>query len=425
MFGRNKDKNKKDKPPPTENEPGDKARLNAQKLEALGLFAGGIAHDFNNILSIIEGYANVALRQQREEGKTDPATLEKIVNATQRGAGLTRQLLAFGRQQITPTEKTDLAAELRAQAALIRPLLGENVTLSLALPKTGLWMMGARDHITQILLNLALNARDAMPRGGTVIVSALQLPDNRLVPRLLREKFPDTPFIHLRFTDDGTGIPPDVLPHIFDPFFTTKDQGLGTGLGLCVVYGIVDQLGGTVEVSSREGKGTQFDIFLPAATPAEERKEEAAAAHEPAAQPLAGRTILIAEDEPELRDVLTVIFSGMNMHVLTASNGNHALQVQEDYDGDIDFLLADVVMPEMDGVQLAERFSRLRPGANVVYMSGYPFMDNRKDIKLPDDADFLPKPLREDRLRQILERALARRDARRQRDTAQGTDDLR
>jgi two-component system cell cycle sensor histidine kinase/response regulator CckA len=399
----------------------------ARNLEALGLFAGGIAHDFNNILSIIEGYAAIAQRQQREEGDIDPVLLQRIVAATQRGAGLTRQLLAFGKQQVAPQERTNLSAELRTQVELLRPLLGKNISLSLALPKEPLWIMGVRDNITQIAINLALNARDALPLGGTMMISALALPEARLVPRLLREQSPPgTRFVHMRFSDDGRGIDDDVLPHVFDPFFTTKDQGTGTGLGLSVVYGIVEQMGGSIEVHSRRGKGTTFDIFLPLledraaeqALPDAAQPEKPAEAQAPARKEqdvfstLAGRTIMIAEDEAELRDVLTLIFSDMDMHVLTASNGNHALQMQGEYEGHIDFLLTDVVMPEMDGVELGERFRRERPQSNVVFMSGYPFMDNRKNIALPAEADFISKPLQEKRIREILERALARRDAR-------------
>jgi len=361
----------------------------AQKLEALGGFAGGIAHDFNNILSIIEGYAQVALHK----GGADAETLQKILTATQRGAGLTRQLLAFSRQKIGMEQVIDLSSAVAEQEVLLRPLLGANIRLHITPSSQPLYVAAAPDFITQLLLNLALNARDAMPQGGTLGIACKLLGGQA----------------RLTVADTGTGIPAGILPRIFDPFFTTKPQGAGTGLGLSVVHGIVTQLGGRIRVDNNAGGGARFDIDLPLATSA----PPAAVTDVPFAHTgLEGCTVLIAEDEPELLSVLGVIFSDYDMKVLTASNGNAALEVQRNFTGDIDFLLTDVIMPGMDGPTLGQQFQRERPSSNIIYMSGYPFMDLRLQTPLPADADFIPKPLRESKILDILRRALERRDAR-------------
>ena len=345
-----------------------------QKLEALGQLAAGVAHDVNNILSIIEGYVQIALKDMPQ---SEP--LQKIFASTRRGAGLTRQLLAFSRQEIVPAEPVEIGAQLRELKMLVQPLLGEAIRLALSAPEEPVWILAAPDQFTQIILNLAINARDAMPQGGTLAIEC---------------KAGKT--VRLQVADSGAGIASDILPHIFDPFFTTKDIGRVTGLGLAVVHGVVQQLKGSIEVRSAQGRGTRFDITLP----------RIAAPQAASTVDLKGRTILVAEDESELRDVLAVLFSGMEMKVLTASNGNHALRVQAEHKGDIDFLLTDVAMPEMDGVELGGKFAAARPASNVIYMSGYPFTG------MPENADVIAKPFLNDSLRRILERALQRRDER-------------
>lgn len=378
--------------------------LQAQKLEALGQFAGGIAHDFNNILSVVEGYTHIALRQLRE-GTLTAEQLQKILKSTQRGAGLTRQLLAFGRQKIELDAKIELADALRQQQILLKPLLGETVQLFLTVPEEPVWIGASQDQFSQIVLNLALNARDAMPEGGEMAIMCMRC-QKRLVPPDIRKRYPEADFARITVMDSGQGIPPEIMPRIFDPFFSTKDQGKGTGLGLSVVHGVVEQLKGGVHVDSKVGEGSSFEVYLPIVAPPADQKIVLDWREQPVE--LAGKTILLAEDEPELRDVLGIMLSDMKMKVLTAQNGNDALMVQDEYSGRIDFLLTDVVMPEMDGARLGELFTSLRPETNVVYMSGYPFMDGRKDIALPEDADFISKPLQEDKIRRILQRALER-----------------
>lgn len=362
---------------------------NMHKLEVLGRLAGGIAHDFNNILSIIEGYTHIAVKQLRE-GKLTEDQLLRVLKSTQRGAALTRQLLAFGRQKILLDEVIDFGDAIRQQEILLRPLLGEKVALVLDLPHQPVYINAAMEHVTQIVMNLAINAEEAMPEGGRFLLGLKALPGNQVL---------------LRAEDTGHGMEPDVQRKIFDPFFTTKRQG--TGLGLSAVYGLVSQLRGTIKVFSAPGEGARFEIMIPVANSVPDEIIEASEA-----SMLYGKTILLAEDEDELRGVMTELLSGLNMKVLPAANGSQALVIQENYGGKIDFLLTDVVMPEMNGVRLAHEFARIRPESNVVYMSGYPFHNNRSEFDLPENAMLLSKPINEEKLANILRRALEIRDDR-------------
>jgi len=381
----------------------------AQKLEALGQLAGGIAHDFNNILSIIEGYTEIALKHLRE-GTLTPEELERIHLSIARGAGLTRQLLAFSRQKTGIIDSMDLCAAMHDACVLLHPLFGEKIGLNVTMPPSPLWVEAGEDHITQIILNLAINARDALPMGGTVGISCMSCGAGSLPPAM-QAKDAGEGFIRLSVVDNGIGMPPHIVSRIFYPFFTTKPCGQGSGLGLSVVYGIVEQLGGVIDVRTHPGGGTAMHVYLPAAAaPPLPADMQDGAEILPS---LRGRTILVAEDEPELRDVLGIMLEGFEMKVMTAANGNHALALQQSFKGDIDFLLTDVAMPEIDGVVLAEVFARRRPDTNVVYMSGYPFRAEGRAPDVPDTANFISKPLQEDTVRQVLERALQRRDARR------------
>lgn len=387
------------------------ADVQLQKLEALGRFAGGIAHDFNNILSIIDGYANRALRDL-VAGELHPDTLHKILLSVERGAGLTRQLLAFARQNLDLEDTLALDKAFAEQAILLKPLLGECIVMSLPQVNAPVYLHMSSDQFAQIMVNLAINARDAMNGQGHFTVTAALVAAAQMPPHL-SARMAGRDMLLMQVSDDGPGIPPHILPHIFDPFFTTKGKATegrsGSGLGLSVVYGIVDQLGGAIEARTGEKGGAVFDLYLPLAEAPEEKDKPA---DEGGVINLQGRTILLAEDEPELRDVLTLVLEDMQMKVLPAANGNDAMRVQADFDGDIDFLLTDILMPEMNGMQLSDLFSQERPQTNVVLMSGYPFGDGQSQLSVPPEADFLRKPFREDKIRQILERALARKQAR-------------
>lgn len=380
----------------------------SQKLESLGKLAGGIAHDFNNILSIVEGYANIALKHLRE-GRLEEAQLLKIIEASKRGAGLTRQLLAFSRQKIQMEQTSDLSDLVRQNAVILKPQLGDNIKFSFVALEGIFFVDCASDSMTQILLNLASNARDAMPDGGTFTVLIENCVQADLPPRLA-ERYPGRDFIRMMVEDTGTGMEESVKERIFEPFYTTKEQDKGTGLGLSVVYGLIEQMRGMIEVSSKPGFGTRFDLYLPLsknrpdiATPAVRIQD--------AGTSLKGRTVLLAEDEGDLRHVLTDMLEDIGLHVLPASSGNDALVQQEDHAGRIDFLVTDVMMPGMNGAKLAEMFLSLRPETEVIFISGYPFLNTGGDFGLPVDAPCLSKPFHGTDLALALQGTLCRRKA--------------
>ena len=313
----------------------------------------------------------------------------------------------------------DICASLANIRILLEPLFGAGVRFDVSLPAAPLWIDADEDHLTQIVLNLALNARDALPAGGDVHISCMACGDGAL-PVPLRQRGDNRAYVRLSITDNGSGISPSVLPYIFEPFYSTKERGRGTGMGLAVVYGIVEQLGGLIDVRSRPGEGTAMHVYLPQSSHEDMRGLNSTWEHQ--TRSLRGRTVLLAEDEPELRDILCLMLEGFEMKVMAASNGNEAMRLQQQFAGEIDFLLTDIVMPEMDGVTLADLLSRGRPDTNVVYMSGYPFLKDDKGLRIPATASFIRKPLRQDTVRQVLERALARRAARENREGVQDGD---
>lgn len=362
--------------------------MHTQKLQSLGQLAGGVAHDFNNILSIIEGYARIL---ERQFGPTHDANekLQHILAATKRGAGLTRRLLAFGRQDILSGKICDLTQTVRESEALLKPLLSERIQLEISLPAHSLYVPCDADVISQILLNLATNARDAIQDSGNVWIRVTADSASRA---------------SLSVIDNGCGIPEDILTRIFEPFFTTKPQGQGTGLGLSMIAGLMQQMQGSIDVESIAGHGTKFLLNFPrTSAPALPLKES----HRQDTS-LKQKTILVVDDEEALLPVLQLQLQELGMKVLQAANAERALVVQEDYQEPIDLLLTDVVMPGMNGAKLAELFTSLRPETGVVFMTGYP---NRGTAighasPLPQDALVVPKPLSPDELSPALEKAL-------------------
>ncbi len=347
----------------------------SQRLEALGQLAGGVAHDFNNILSIIDGYARIA-RKTVADVPDALNYLERIGQAVQRGSALTNQLLTFGRHKVRKDSVFDLGELVRDQEALLRPLMDASISLSLH-ADMDIMVEVPPDNICQILMNLCINSRDAMPGGGNLIIEATksQDGDNAL----------------LRIIDTGIGMTPDVRARMFDPFFTTKDQGKGTGLGLSMVYGLVKDMKGDIEVVSKPGSGTAITIRLPISL--REKPVHEVIEHEDGSVTLNGFTAMIAEDEPDLLNLLSGMLEDMGMQVLRATNGAEALALQDEYQGDIDFLLTDVVMPEVNGVMLAEMFEAVRPSAKIVFMSGYPTRGQMSRVQVPEGAFLMPKPL--------------------------------
>lgn len=354
----------------------------SQRLEALGQLAGGVAHDFNNILSIIDGYARLA-RKTLEEGTQAKKYMEHIAQAVQRGSALTGQLLTFGRHKVMKDRVVDFGALVSDQEPLIRPLMDASIDLTIK-AEEGVYVDVTPDNICQILLNLCVNARDAMPDGGSLIVEAGK-----------KEKR-----AFLRIIDTGCGMPPEVRSKMFDPFFTTKDQGKGTGLGLSMVYGLVKDMKGEIEVISKVGDGTSICVYLPLSDEKPAVKEISMS--EDGTLHLEGYTALVAEDEVDLLDILSETLEDMGINVLRATNGNEALMVQDDYEGKIDFLLTDVVMPEMNGVRLAELFESVRPESQVMFMSGYPANNLMSRVNMPEDAVMVSKPVDMEKLNSVL-----------------------
>ncbi|MEK7474542.1 MAG: response regulator [Candidatus Coatesbacteria bacterium] len=337
-----------------------------QKLEAVGRLAGGIAHDFNNIMTTVIGYSELLLHRLPPE---DPArkTIAEIHKAGQRATGLTQQLLAFSRRQMLQPKVLDLNAELGEIEELLRRTLGEDVEIRLHLA-AGLGRLKVDPgRLHQVLLNLVVNARDAMPGGGTLTIETANVYlDEDYARRHVGVSI--GPYVRLTVSDTGTGMDAGTLSHMFEPFFTTKEKGKGTGLGLSTVYGIVKQSGGNIWAYSEPGHGTTFKVYLPLVT---EAGEPVAAALPPLPARGGTETILLVEDEQGVRDLAREVLAGLGYRVITGRDGEHALELAGAHADPIDLLLTDVVMPRMNGRILGERLEILRPGLRILYMSGY------------------------------------------------------
>jgi two-component system cell cycle sensor histidine kinase/response regulator CckA len=380
----------------------------AQKMDAIGRLAGGVAHDFNNLLTVILGRTDILLQPLPPE---DPMRrgIELIRRTAGRAADLTRQLLAFSRKQVLEAVVLDLNAVSADMKDMLARLIGEDIALVTA-PTPGLGRVKAdRGQIEQVVMNLAVNARDAMPRGGHLILETENVDlDAEYVRRHMGAR--PGPHVMLSVSDSGVGIPRDILPHIFEPFFTTKEQGKGTGLGLATVYGIVKQSGGYIEVDSEPDRGTTFRIYLPrvaASAPALERSSRPPAAAD------GTETVLLVEDEEGVRELARDILRASGYTVIEARNGSEALLLSERHPGPLDLLLTDVVMPRMSGRELAERLAQVRPAMSVLYMSGYTDDAVIRHGVLGADTAFLQKPFTPatlvQRVRETLD--LARREA--------------
>ena len=337
-----------------------------QKMEAIGQLAGGVAHDFNNLLMVIQG--NVDLMSNRI-ADVSPArkNVEEIRKATERAASLTRQLLAFGRKQVLHPTVLDLNATIVETGKMLRRLIGDNIELRIS-PGLGTMNVKAdQSQVEQVLLNLAVNARDAMPGGGKLMIetSVVELDEHysHQHPALQPGAY-----VLLTVTDTGVGMDAKIQAHIFEPFFTTKERGKGTGLGLAIVYGIVQQTGGWIWVYSEPGYGTTFKIYLPQVREVATRNERP----ESCTAPRRGtETVLLAEDQEGIRDLIRESLTSNGYKVLVANNGLEALQIAQGYQDPIDLLITDVVMPKMGGGELADRLLQLRPETRTIFMSGY------------------------------------------------------
>jgi two-component system, cell cycle sensor histidine kinase and response regulator CckA len=335
----------------------------SQKMEAVGRLAGGVAHDFNNLLTIMSAHAEFL---SQELGPDNPE-VQGISRAADRGAALTKQLLLFSRHKPVAHEQIDLNAAVTDVMRLLARVLGEAVRIESQRDADLWWVCADADQIGQVVINLAVNARDAMPRGGTVRIGT----SNELVrePRALRGgELPRGRYATLSVADTGEGMTEEVLARLFEPFFTTKEFGKGTGLGLATVYGIVRACGGAIDVDSRPGAGSTFRIYLPASD--EQVPSSKGRATRP---PEAGRgeTILVVEDEDPVRMLLRRILVDHGYQVLEARDGADGLRRSQEHGGEIHLLLTDVVMPEMTGPELAQRVAAQRPATRVLFMTGY------------------------------------------------------
>jgi signal transduction histidine kinase/ActR/RegA family two-component response regulator len=340
----------------------------AQKMESVGRLAGGVAHDFNNLLTVINGYAALVLTELDED---DPlcGPLAEIAKAGERSARLTQQLLAFSRKQILEPKVLDLNEVVAEVSKMLRRLVGEDVEVVTVLAPSLGRVLADAGQIQQVLMNLAVNARDAMPSGGKFLIETANVEfDEEYVA--VHADTTSGPYVLLRVTDTGVGMDDDVRQHAFEPFFTTKPEGKGTGLGLSTVYGIVKQSGGGIWVYSEPGKGTTFKIYLPRVTePAETQNQ--LTRH--AGSSLRGaETVLVVEDQPDVRQLTIDVLKQYGYTVLEAANGDEALLVSEDFRDPIHLMITDVVMPGMTGRELAARIESLRPDMKTLYMSGYP-----------------------------------------------------
>ena len=362
----------------------------SMKMEAVGKLAGGVAHDFNNLLSVITGYSELLLT--RIDGR-NPARreIEEIHKAGERAAALTQQLLAYSRRQVLNPKKLRMDEVVENLVKMLRRLIGEDIDFATE-TQEDLWTaLADPGQIGQILMNLCINARDAMPAGGKLVVSTANVTlEAPLVERELT--IPPGRYATLQVADNGSGMDEEILSRVFEPFFTTKDQGKGTGLGLATVYGIVKQSEGYIRVVSTPGEGTTFSVYLPAAEgEGPETKEDRPESE--CGGPAGKRTILLAEDEEMVRELATEIFRETGYTVLDAPNGAAALAISDRYEGCIDLLVTDLVMPGMNGIELARRVCDSRPGIPVLFMSGYS-EDARERLGVLDEGrDFLQKPI--------------------------------
>ena len=373
----------------------------AQKMEAIGRLAGGVAHDFNNLLTVITGHCDL-LMWEPDLDEPVREEIEPIRQAADRAAGLTRQLLAFSRKQVLQLRVLDFNAVLSEIEKMLRRLIGEHIELATVLRPDLPKVRADPGQIEQVVINLAVNARDAMPDGGKLVLETSNVvlgeSDAAAHPGLEPGRF-----VLLTVRDTGVGMDESTRARVFEPFFTTKTQGTGTGLGLSTVYGIVKQSGGFIYVTSDAGSGTTFHLYLPAV------EQEVDAVEPPQEETLGhrGETVLLVEDEGLVRDLVRDVLERFGYKVLVADGPTRALTLAADYDGSIDLLFTDVVMPEMNGQELAAKLVSLRPSTQVLYMSGYT-NDPALNLSIRDgETAFLEKPFTAEalgrKLREVLD----------------------
>jgi signal transduction histidine kinase len=376
----------------------------AQKMEAIGQLAAGVAHDFNNVLTVIHGHASMLSMRLGAEGPHAKSVSEIRLSA-ERAANLVRQLLMFGRKQLMQFRNVELNEVLRSVSGMLRQLVGEHISVETECPQELPAIFADRGMVEQVIVNLTINARDAMLRGGRVILRASEA----VVGQERCSRNPEAycgRFVCLTVSDTGCGMDPQAMAHLFEPFYTTKEVGKGTGLGLATVYGIVKQHRGWIDVQSVLNSGTTFEIFFPVSNqqspPAPENTEDLSTRR-------GTETILIAEDESSLRDLVAELLTMRGYRVLVANSGPAALEVWGQEAGRIDLLLTDMVMPGgLLGTDLATKLKREKPNLKVIYTTGYSPGMTGSEHKFEEDTNFLPKPYSPTKLADIVRRALDR-----------------
>jgi hypothetical protein len=377
--------------------------VHAQKMEAVGRLAGGVAHDFNNMLTVISGYNRMILD---ELSPLDPlrGNAEEILKAADRAAALTNQLLAFSRRQIMRPTVLDVNAVIASTEKMLRRLIGEDIQLLLNPARDAGNIRADPGHIEQAVVNLAVNARDAMPGGGRLAIETANVRLDETYARTHPGVQPGE-FVMIAVSDTGHGMDAETRRHIFEPFFTTKETGKGTGLGLATVYGMVKQCGGDIWVYSEPGKGTTFKLYFPRV--ADPLNHSAAGEADPP-KAFSGETILVVEDEQAVRQLTVRMLERIGYQVLTAATGAEAVELSQAHPGCIALLLTDVVMPSMSGKQLADTLLAARPGMKVLYLSGYTESTVVHHGVLDPGLDFLPKPFGREALAKKIREILAR-----------------
>jgi len=376
----------------------------SQKMEAIGRLAGGIAHDFNNLLTIISGYSDL-LHESLVEPDRRRGFVEEIKKAADRAASLTRQLLAFSRKQVLEPRVVNLNELVTNLEKMLQRLIGKEVSLLTKLdPHLG-WVKADPGQIEQVVMNLSVNARDAMPQGGSLTIGTANVELDELFARQSTELRPGC-YVLLSVTDTGSGMDQATLAKLFEPFFTTKAPGKGTGLGLSIVYGIVKQSHGHIAVTSEIGLGTAFKIYLPLV--------EAPVPGAPAAAPALPRaqgseTVLVVDDEEQVRSLECGVLQANGYRVLSAADGEEALRICREAGEPIHLLVTDIVMPHMNGRELARQAVSLQPAMGILFVSGYPDDTEISSEGTPDKTDFLQKPFTSEtllrRIRQALDEA--------------------
>lgn len=376
----------------------------AQRLEAVGRLAGGVAHDFNNLLVVIFGHAQL-LQEEIASGQPDPDHVAEILSAANRAAELAGQLLAFSRGQPAQPLATDLGDLVEQLGTLLRRLIGEHIELELKRQEGPLTVVSDPSQLEQLVVNLAVNARDAMPSGGRIAISVGRL---SVTSRAPVAHLAAGSYAVLRVADTGTGMTAEQLEHAFDPFYTTKERGKGTGLGLATVHAIAEQNGGHASIESRPGFGTEVQVLLPLSDrkPVSLRQEP-----RPTRATGGGEAILLVEDEPAIRDLFEASLTADGYRVLSARDGQEALERVAEWGAEIDLLVTDVVMPRVSGPELVRRLAASCPRLEVLYMSGYSNEGDLSAMSEDERAAVLQKPFSPKRLKSEIRRILDRERA--------------